>query len=106
MFTEQQVALALRKERLIVNAGQQRGELALIGERLRKPCALADKVMDAGRYVKAHPWTAGIAVGVAVLMGRRHLFRLAGFGWTAWRAWRVVGGFARQTGFIKSFKNK
>ncbi len=106
MFPAQQIALALRKERLTVHAEQQRGELALIGERLRKPCALADKAMDAGRYVKAQPWMAGVAVGVAVLMGRRHLFRVLGLGWSAWRVWRVVGGFARQTGYIKLFKNK
>ncbi len=106
MFAQQQIALALRKERLTVLADQQRGEVALLGERLKKPCALADKVMDAGRYVKAHPWMAGVAVGATVLMGRRHLFRMAGFAWSAWRAWRVVDGFARQPGFIKTFKNK
>lgn len=101
MFMEQQIALALRKQHLSARADQQRGELAFFGEQLRKPCALADKAMDAGRYVKAHPWTAGVAVGVGVLMGRRHLFRLVGLSWSAWRAWRVVGGFVRQSGFVK-----
>ncbi|MEQ1776084.1 MAG: YqjK family protein [Burkholderiales bacterium] len=106
MSAEQHIALALRKERIVIRVGQQREQLALLGGRLRKPCAVADKALEAGRYVKAHPWTAGAAVGVAVLMGRRHLFRLAGYAWSAWRAWRFIGGWVQQTGFINRFKNK
>jgi hypothetical protein len=104
MSAEQQIALALRKERLAVRAGQQRQQLAQWGERLKKPCAVADKVMDAGRYVKAHPWTAGVAMGVMALIGRRHLFRVAGYGWSAWRAWRWIGAWAQDTGLMNLFK--
>ncbi len=113
MSAEQQIALALRKERLVVRASEQREQLAQLGERLRKPCALADKAVDAGRYVKAHPWTAGVAVGAAALIGRRHLLRVARYGWGAWRAWRLIGGWARESGlaaqlaqFNKRRKNK
>ena len=105
MSTQQQIALALRKERLLVRVGQQREQLAQMGARLKKPCAVADKIIGAGRYARAHPWTAGAAAGVAALLGRRHLFRLAGYAWSAWRAWRLVGGWVRQTGFINRFKN-
>ena len=106
MSAEQQIALALRKERLLIRAGQQREMLALAGERFRKPCAAADKIINAGRYVRAHPWTVGAAAGVAALLGRRHLLRMAGYAWSAWRAWRFIGGWAQQNGFINSFKNK
>ncbi len=106
MSAEQQVALAVRKERIVVRAGQQREQLAQWGERLKKPCAIADKAVDAGRYVKAHPWTAGVAVGASVLLGRRHLFRVARYGWSAWRAWRFVGGWAREMDLVNRFKNK
>jgi hypothetical protein len=106
MFVQEQLALALRKERAVVRAGLQREHLAQLGEHLRKPCAVADKVVDAGRYVKAHPWAAGAAVGVAALIGRRHLFRLAGYAWGGWRTLRFVSNWARETGLINYFKNK
>ncbi len=106
MSAEQQVALALCKERLLVRVGQQREQLAQLGERLRKPCAAADKAMNAGRYVKAHPWTAGVALGVAALAGRRHWLRVAGYAWSGWRAWRFVNAWARDAGFVNYFKNK
>ena len=106
MSAQQQIALALRKERIVVRAGEQREQLAQLGTQLRKPCAVADKALNAGRYVKAHPWAAGAVVGVAALMGRRHLFRVAGYAWGAWRAWRFVGAWAHETGLINIFKNK
>ena len=106
MFVDQHIALALRKERLLVRAGQQREQLAQLGGWLEKPCAAADKLISAGRYAKAHPWTAGVAAFVAVLLGRRHLFRVAGYAWSAWRAWRFVNRWARESDLIKSFKNK
>jgi hypothetical protein len=110
MSAEQQIALALRKERIVVLVSQQREQLALLGERLRKPCAVADKIIGAGLYAKAHPWTLGVAAGAAVLIGRHHLFRVAGYAWSAWRTWRFVGSWTRQTGLaaalINIFKNK
>ena len=106
MSADSQIALALRKERIVVRANQLREQLALWGERLKKPCAIADKAVDAGRYVKAHPWTAGVAVGATMVLGRRPLFLLARYGWSAWRAWRFVGGWARETGLVNRFKSK
>ena len=106
MLADQQIALALRKERLLVQAGQQREQIAQLGGWLKKPCAAADKVIEARRYAKAHPWTAGVAAGAAVLLGRRHVFRAAGYAWGAWRAWRFLNRWAHESGFINSFKNK
>jgi hypothetical protein len=106
MFVDQHIALALRKERLLVQAGQQREQIAQLGSWLKKPCAAADKVIEAGRYAKAHPWTAGVAACAAVLLGRRHVFRMAGYAWSAWRTWRFVNRWAHESGLLKSFKNK
>ena len=106
MSTEQQIALALRKQRVLVRAGQQREQLAQYGEWLKKPCALADKALHAGQMVRAHPWTAGAAAGVAVLLGRRHVFRWAGYAWSGWRAWRFVSAWAHESGLINRFINK
>jgi hypothetical protein len=104
MSVEQRIALALRKERLLMLAGRQRDQLAGYGAALARPCAMADKVIDAGHYAKAHPWTSGLAVAAAVLVGRRHLLRVAGYAWSGWRAWRFVGGWARETGWLNSVK--
>lgn len=104
MFAQQQLALALRKERAVVRARMQREQLAQLGGHLRKPCAVADKIVAAGRYVKAHPWAAVAAVGVAALMGRGHLFRVAGYAWGGWRTMRFVHHWARETGLINRFK--
>jgi hypothetical protein len=106
MSAEQQIALALRKERIVIRVGQQREQLALLGGRLRKPCAVADKAIAAGRYVKAHPWTAGVAVGIAALMGRRHVFRMAGYAWSGWRVWRFISAWAHESGLINRLKTK
>lgn len=105
MSAEHQIALALRKERLMVRVGQQRDKLAELGERLRKPCALADKAMDAGRYVKGHPLAAGAGFALLAVLGRRHVFRVAGYVWSAWKAWRFASRFAQESGLIKRFIN-
>lgn len=106
MLADQQIALALRKERILARVGHQREQLAQYGERLKKPCVVADKIIDAGCYARAHPWTMGVAAAVAALIGRRHLLRMAGYTWGAWRAWRFIGKWARETGLINYFKNK
>ena len=106
MSIDPHIALALRKERLLVRVGEQREQLAQYGERLRKPCAAIDKVIAAGRYMQAHPWAVGVAMAVAVVLGRRQVFRWAGYALSAWRAWGFVGAWARQNGLINPFKNK
>ena len=106
MLAEQQIALALRKARIVLRAGQQREQLARHGESLRTPCAVADKVLAAGRYVRAHPWTAGVAVGVAAWLMRRKGVGWAGYAWRAWRTWRLVSAWAQDAGFINAIKNK
>lgn len=106
MSVEQHIALALRKERLLMLAGQQRDQIADYGGALERPCAMADKVIDAGHYAKAHPWTIGLAVAAAVLLGRRHVLRAVGYAWSGWRAWRFVGSWARESGFFKRVNHK
>ena len=96
MSTAQQIALALRKERLLGRIDVQRDQLAAYGVHLVKPFAAADKVIEAGRYVKQHPWIAGVAAFSVVVLGRRNLIRWAGRGWTVWRGWRAASGWLRK----------
>jgi len=101
MFTAQHVELARRKERLIAQAQRDRESIAALGTRLERPFALADKAVEAGHYLKAHPWIAVATAASAGIMGRRRLWRAAGWGWTLFRTWRVVSPWLR-AGFNKN----
>ncbi len=91
MFTTQRIELARRKERLIAQAARDRENVAALGKRLERPFALADKAVEAGHYVKDHPWIAVVGAASAGVIGRRHLWRAVGLSWKLFRAWRVVG---------------
>jgi hypothetical protein len=101
VFAAQHLALAERKRRLIERIEAQRKQIARGSEVLQKPAALADKVVEAVRYVKAKPWIAGVGVAVALALRRRHLWRWVGRGWTVWRGWRFTRRWMSDQGFIK-----
>jgi ElaB/YqjD/DUF883 family membrane-anchored ribosome-binding protein len=102
MSTASHVELALRKARLLERIGTQREQLAAQADVLNKPFALADKALQAMQYVKGHPWTAGVAVFAAVVLGRGSLLRWAGRGWTVWRTWRLASRWLHAQGYLKS----
>ena len=95
MFTEQHVELARRKEYLIAQSGRDRETIAALGARLEQPFALADKAVEAGNYVKAHPWIAVATAAFAGIVGRRHLMRTVGWAWALFRTWRAVSPWLR-----------
>jgi len=95
MFTEQHVELARRKEYLIAQVGRDRETIVALGARLERPFALADKAVEAGHYVKAHPWIAVATAASAGILGRRHLWRAVGWSWALFRTWRVVSPWLR-----------
>ena len=96
MFTAQYVALASRKARLLERIEAERSQLAACGEQLKKPFMVADKIVQAGLYIKQHPWIAGVAAAAVVVLGRRNLLRWAGRTWTVWRVWRSANRWLRQ----------
>jgi hypothetical protein len=101
VFTAKQIELAQRKARLLERIDIQRGQIAVHAEALKIPFGLADKALQAVRYVQMHPWTAGVAMFAAVVLGRRNLWRWAGRGWTLWRGWRFARRWLSQQGFKK-----
>ena len=101
MFSGRYIALALRKERLLERIEAQRDQLASYGTHLEKPFAVADKVIQVGRYIQEHPWIAGVAALSTALLGRRNLLRWAARGWTLWRGWRFARQWLAQSGYIK-----
>jgi hypothetical protein len=99
MSVEQHVALAVRKARLIERIESQRAEIAACVEPFKKPLALADTLVQAGRFVQQRPWVAGAGAFVAVVLARRNLFRWIGRGWALFRGWRFVNRWLHQHGY-------
>jgi hypothetical protein len=102
MSIDQHIEIALRKERLLARIDAQREELASYGAHLEKPFAVADKAIQAGRYVKQRPWITAVAVLAVVLLGRRNLWRWAGKGWAIWRGWRLAQQWLQRVGYLKA----
>ncbi len=96
MFVEQRIALAVRKERLIARSDAQRAAIATSLHGLERPLAVLDRGATAVAGLRGHPVLVGAGVAAIVVLGRRSLFRWAGRGIMAWRAWRSVSGWTRR----------
>ena len=101
MFTEQHVALALQKERLLGRIGAQRRHIAVELSKFKKPLAAADKVVSGFQYVKGRPWIAGLAAVSVVVAGRKKLFTWARRGWLAWQAWSQARRWLQSQGYLE-----
>lgn len=98
MFTVQLIELARRKERLIAQAQRDREAVAVMGSRLERPLALADKAVEVGHYLKSHPFIAVAGAATAGLVGRRHLWRVARWSVRLFWMWRTVGPWIHEHG--------
>jgi len=101
MSIEQHVSLALRKERLLERIASQRSQIEACAEPFKKPLAVADKLVEAGRFVKSQPWIAGVGVFATVVLLRHNLFRWIGRGWALWRGWQAALRWLDETGYLK-----
>jgi hypothetical protein len=90
MWTDQQVRLQMRRDRLLVRSQALREQLSGQSQALQSPLALADRAHHAVQWLAAHPgWLAGLVALPLVLRPRRAL----GWGlklWGAWRLWRQL----------------
>jgi hypothetical protein len=92
-MNEKLFELALRRERLIAQAAQQRTTLARSVQVWRVPLALADEGLAALRYLKQHPmWVVG-GVAVVVVLRPRSVAKWVRRGWAAYRIVRRVRGW-------------
>jgi hypothetical protein len=84
------VELALKKQRLQLEAAAQRVMILQALESAVPAFGIAEKVRSGWRWAKAHPeWMAGI--GVALLVARpRAFFRWARRGFFVWRTLRKL----------------
>lgn len=87
------IPLAERRERLLAQAALQRVALAQDIEPWRTPLALADRGLDALRYIKRHPalLVGGFALIAVLRPGRAWTWLRRG--WLTWQAiHRLRGG--------------
>jgi hypothetical protein len=84
--------IALRRERLIAQAAQQRTVLVQSVQPLRAPLALADQGLVGLRYLKRHPaWVVG-GVAVIVILRPRAVGKWLARVWLAWKMVRRLRG--------------
>jgi hypothetical protein len=84
------VELALKKQRLQLQAAAQRLDVLRALESAAPALAAADRLREGWRWASNHPaWLAGL--GVALLLARpRVFFRWVRRGYRAWRSWRTL----------------
>jgi hypothetical protein len=77
----------VERERLLARAERERADLAVACRGLSAPAAVVDRIIDAGRFLRAHPLaTGGLAAGIVVLRTRSVL----GLATRALGAWRLL----------------
>lgn len=93
MNRERAAALALRQRLLLLSSTELRGRLAADAAVLQRPLALADRVQQGWRWLRANP-AAPIAVVVVVAVLRpRRAWR---WGLRLWSGWRMLRRLQRQ----------
>lgn len=83
--TERRIALALKKQRLLMQIAAQRNDFARYAQPLEPLFGAADRVRAGLLWLKRHPGIP-VAVVTALAVARpRALFRWARRGWFAWQ---------------------
>ena len=89
-----------QKALLIARCEAQRYEIGEAVRRLQGPIAVADRALEAARFVRAHPLLMGAAVAAAVALRRHGPAGLAGRAFVAWRTWRMFATWAGRLGLL------
>jgi hypothetical protein len=90
MITRQRLALAVRRERLLMRADQQREVIADQAAALAGPIGLADKALVGVRWVRGNPVVLVIGLIAAVALRPRGMLGLGTGGLRIWAAWRAL----------------
>jgi len=90
--------LLVQRERLRTRIDGQRQALAHYGCGLVSPAAIADRVVQAGRFVRTHP-AVMLPAGIALIVLRgRTMLGLATRGFAVWRLARRAQALLRSAG--------
>jgi hypothetical protein len=88
--------ILLRREHLLARISAQRADLAGVTRRWERPLRIADTVIAAVRFLRAHPvLLAGLSGVVGVFAVRRGgLSGLTRMVWRAWGLYRSIASFS------------
>ncbi|MDZ7591340.1 MAG: YqjK family protein [Rubrivivax sp.] len=93
MNRERATALALRQQLLRLRSTELRGRLAADAAVLQHPLALADRVHEGWRWLRAHPAAPVAALVVVAVLRPRRVWR---WGWKLWWGWRALRRLQRR----------
>ena len=88
--------LRRRRERLVLAAAAQRATLAREFRPLEAPFAIADRGIDAVRYLRAHPGFVIAGVALLVVLRPRRVLAWTSRGLAAWRSYQLVASGYRR----------
>jgi hypothetical protein len=87
MNRQRATALALRQQVLLLRSTELRGRLATdAGALLGRPLALADRLRQGWRWLRANPAAPVAALVVVTVVRPRRVWR---WGWKLWWGWRM-----------------
>ena len=80
----------LRRERILARVARERGDVELAFVGLSGPVAMADKFVEVGRMLRAHPASVAVLVAAIVALRGRTLFGVVMRGIGLWRLLRQI----------------
>jgi YqjK-like protein len=93
MNRERATALALRQQLLRLRSTELRARLAAEAAVLQPPLALADRVQEGWRWLRANPAAPVAALVVVAVLRPRRVWR---WGWKLWWGWRTLRRLQRR----------
>mgnify|MGYP001059548738 CR=1 FL=1 len=93
MNRERAMALALRQQVLRLRSTELRGRLVADAAVLQPPLALADRVQEGWRWLRANPAAPVAALVVVAVLRPRRVWR---WGWKLWWGWRTLRRLQRR----------
>ena len=93
MNRQRATALALRQQVLLLRSVELRGRLAADAAVLQRPLALADRVHEGWRWLRANPAAPIAAVVVVAVLRPRRVLR---WGLRMWWGWRTLRRLQRR----------
>ena len=101
-MNKKMILLTERRERLVAQAATQRRALAHDIEPWRTPLALADKGINALRFVSRHPKSIVGVIALIAILQPRSAGKWLGRGWVTWQLMHNLRG--RLEGPVRSSK--
>lgn len=95
-FDARQTLLAERRRQLLARSALLRVRLATDAQVLHGPLAVADRLHQGWRWLKAHPLEVAAGVALLVAWRPRRVAWLAGRLWAGWRLWRRLHRWREQ----------